>query len=74
MLGHFTRQLNCNANYEIQTKVLQCLINMYFLASDRQNIDFVHKKSLVLTWPLFILFVCLQSAKPKRAAIFFYKM
>ena len=35
MLGLFTMQLDCNANYEFQIKVVQCLLNMYFLVSDR---------------------------------------
>ena len=45
----------------------------FFLASARQNLDFVHKRSFVLIWPLPQFLVCLQSAKPKRAAILFYK-
>ena len=69
----FTRQLNYKANYEFQTKVLQCLLNVYFLASVRQNLDFVHKRSLVLTWPLFH-FLCTSSLpNPKQQPFCFIK-
>ena len=66
MLVLFTRQLNCNANYEFQEKVLRCLLNIYFLALVRQNLDFVG-----INLALVSIFVCLQSAKPKIAAILF---
>ena len=45
MLDLLKRQLNCNANYEFQTKV-QCLHNMYFPASVRQDLYNVQKRSL----------------------------
>ena len=74
MLGHFTRQPNCNANYKFQTKILQCLLNMYFLASVRQNIDFVYNRSLILTSPLLFVLCAYSLPNPKRAAIIlFYK-
>ena len=41
-----------------QTTDLQCLLKMRFLASVRQNLDFVYRRSLVLTWPLFQFLVC----------------
>ena len=50
MLVLFTRQLNCNLNYEFQEKVLRFFLNIYFLALVMQNLDFVHKISLVLTF------------------------
>ena len=48
------------------------LYNVYFKCV-WQNLDFLHKRSLVLNWPLFHFLVCLQSAIPKRAAILFNK-
>ena len=59
---------------------MQCIksfnvyFNLYvFLPSALKNLDFVRKRSFVLTRPLFPFLSCLQSAKHKRAAILFYK-
>ena len=46
--------------------------NVYFKCV-WQNLDFLHKRSLVLIWHLFHFLVCRQSAKAKRAAILFKK-
>ena len=63
---------NKNFAYLVTIKLVT-YYKMWFLASVRRNLDFVHKRSLVLIWPLFQFLVCRQSAKPKRAAILFYK-
>ena len=63
----------CNASYEFQEKVLRCLLNIYFLAFVSQNLIFIQKRSLVLTWPLF-QFLCASNLPiPKEQPFCFIK-
>ena len=73
MMGLFTRQLNCNANYEFQTKVLQFYLACVFY---RQlgRILILYTREVGINLALVLLFVCLQSANPQKSSHFFFKV